>query len=243
MKFSNKLTIWWFLHVILLLSVFVRSGGHFKNTCELLNLRALKFSHVDKIYIYQCMGKIFWVEFQRYPLKFHTKYLTHTLKDIIFIQHRALWFKSSCTFLKCPLGNSTSYSTGVPVITISWHSNLSRVTHLSVHEELGDRNCESQLKAFKVKKKSNRISWKITMNLENIPTILKQWWYIFCIWQKMKHLENMKVLLGWAGHSYLQTYGWHFKYNFRDGWALIPSSPNRAVKMWLQKLSNSTDQS
>ena len=25
------------------------------------------------------MGKIFCVEFQRYPLKFHTKYLTHTL--------------------------------------------------------------------------------------------------------------------------------------------------------------------
>ena len=33
------------------------------------------------------MGKIFCVEFQRYPLKFHTKYLTHTLKDMIFIQH------------------------------------------------------------------------------------------------------------------------------------------------------------
>ena len=69
------------------------SGGRFKNTYELLNLRALKFSPVDKIYIFQCMGKIFCVEFQRYPLKFHTKYLTHTLKDITFIQH---WnFKSS----------------------------------------------------------------------------------------------------------------------------------------------------
>ena len=33
------------------------------------------------------MGKIFCVEFQRIPLKFHTKYLTHTLKDMIFIQH------------------------------------------------------------------------------------------------------------------------------------------------------------
>ena len=29
------------------------------------------------------MGKIFCVEFQRVPLKFHTKYLTHTLKDAI----------------------------------------------------------------------------------------------------------------------------------------------------------------
>ena len=39
------------------------------------------------------MVKIFCVEFQREPLKFHTKYLTHTMKDFILIQH---WnFKSS----------------------------------------------------------------------------------------------------------------------------------------------------
>ena len=69
------------------------SGGRFKNTYELLNLRALKFSPVNKIRLFQCMGKIFCVEFQRYPLKFHTTYLTHALKDMIFIQH---WnFKSS----------------------------------------------------------------------------------------------------------------------------------------------------
>ena len=68
-------------------------GGRFNNTYELLNLRALKFSPVDKIYIFQCMDQIFCVEFQRYTLKFHTKYLTHTLKDMIFIQY--LNFKSS----------------------------------------------------------------------------------------------------------------------------------------------------
>ena len=69
------------------------AGGRFKKTYELLNLRALKISPVNKIHIFQCMSKIFCVEFQRYPLKFHTKYLTHTLKDTIFIQH---WnFKSS----------------------------------------------------------------------------------------------------------------------------------------------------
>ena len=61
--------------------------GHFKNTYELLSLRALKFSLVNKIYIFHCMGKIFCVEFQREPLKFQTKYHTHTLKDTIFIQH------------------------------------------------------------------------------------------------------------------------------------------------------------
>ena len=69
------------------------SGGRFKNMYELLNLRALKFSQVNNFHIFQCMGKIFCVEFQRYPLKFHTKYLTHTLKDMVFIRH---WnFKSS----------------------------------------------------------------------------------------------------------------------------------------------------
>ena len=74
-------------------AVEIGAGGRFKNTYELLNQRALKFSYVNKIHIFQCMGKIFCVEFQRYPLKFHTKYLTHTLKDMIFMQ---FWnFKSS----------------------------------------------------------------------------------------------------------------------------------------------------
>ena len=46
-----------------------------------------------KNHIFQCMGMIFCVEFQREPLKFHTKYLTHTFKDVDFI-HR--WkFKSA----------------------------------------------------------------------------------------------------------------------------------------------------
>ena len=63
--------------------------GRLKNTYELLNLRvrALKYLPVNKIHIFQCMGEIFCVEFQRYPLKFHTKYLTHTSKYMFFIQH------------------------------------------------------------------------------------------------------------------------------------------------------------
>ena len=60
--------------------------GRLKNTYELLNLRALKISILYKNEIFQCMGKIFCVEFQRFPLKFHTKYLIHTLKDDDFIQ-------------------------------------------------------------------------------------------------------------------------------------------------------------
>ena len=51
------------------------------------------------------MGKIFCAEFQRVPLKFHTTYLTHTLKGKIFYETeilRALRVKSSYAFLKCP---------------------------------------------------------------------------------------------------------------------------------------------
>ena len=35
-----------------------------------------------KNHIFQCMSKIFCMEFQTVPLKFHTKYLTHTLKSV-----------------------------------------------------------------------------------------------------------------------------------------------------------------
>ena len=62
--------------------IFWQQGGRFKNAYELLNLRALKIPMLYKNRIFQCMGKIFCVEFQRVPLKFHTKYLTHTLKDV-----------------------------------------------------------------------------------------------------------------------------------------------------------------
>ena len=56
----------------------VSPGGCFKNAYELLNLRALKFSPANSMYIFQCINKIFCVEFQRVPLKFLTKYLAHS---------------------------------------------------------------------------------------------------------------------------------------------------------------------
>ena len=71
----------------------ITARGRFKNAYEVLNLRALKISMLYKSTIFQCMGKIFCVEFQRVPLKFHTKYHTHTLIDVDFIYR---WkFKSS----------------------------------------------------------------------------------------------------------------------------------------------------
>ena len=81
----------------------VSSGGHFKNTYELLYLRAVTFSLVNEIHIFQCMGKIVCVEFIRVPLKFHTKYLIHTWKTCFLYNTeilRPLRFKSSYTFLK-----------------------------------------------------------------------------------------------------------------------------------------------
>ena len=77
---------------------------HLKNAYELLNLNALKFSLLYKIQIFQCMGMIFSVEFQRVPLKFHTKYLTFILNDMFFLYNveilRALRFKSLWAFKK-----------------------------------------------------------------------------------------------------------------------------------------------
>ena len=42
--------------------------GCFKKTWWLLNLRALKVSHINKISIFQCIGKIFCMVFQREPV-------------------------------------------------------------------------------------------------------------------------------------------------------------------------------
>ena len=53
-------------------------------TYVLLNLRALKIQALYKNRISQCMSTIFCVEFQRYHLKLHTKYLAHTMKDVYF---------------------------------------------------------------------------------------------------------------------------------------------------------------
>ena len=82
------------------------SCGRFKTTYEILNITALKCSLVNKIYIFPCMGKISCVEFQRYALKFHTKYLAHTWK-MRFLYNieilKDLGFKSSYAFFKRPL--------------------------------------------------------------------------------------------------------------------------------------------
>ena len=91
---------------VLLWIFFPHAWGCSKNTYELKNLRALKFSLVSKIYIFQCMGKIFCVEFQS-TLWNSTQNIIPThwkmwcLYNIEIL--RALMFKSSYEFLKRPL--------------------------------------------------------------------------------------------------------------------------------------------
>ena len=109
-------------------------GDPINNVYELLNLWALKFSLLNKLHIFQCLGKIFCVEFQRYPLKFHTKYLTHTLKDVIFIKY---WdFKSFqiyeliCVFEPTNTHNSIINPPGLifSILTIPGHARMVPVT-------------------------------------------------------------------------------------------------------------------
>ena len=73
---GNKLLVWCWSYL--------NAGGHLKNINKLLDLGALT---PYEIHMFQCMGNIFCVEFQRAPLKFHTKYVTHTSKDIIILQN------------------------------------------------------------------------------------------------------------------------------------------------------------
>ena len=87
-------------------------GGCFKNAWELLNLRGLKISMLCKNHIFQGMGKIFCVEFQRAPLKFHTKYLTHTLKDV---DCECFWNAPQCL---CPACRTTLIATRFWVVMI-----------------------------------------------------------------------------------------------------------------------------
>ena len=79
------------------------------------------------------MGQIFCVEFQRFPLKFHTKYLIYSLKDTIFTQSltlRVIRFKSSQVFLKRPPGydlkNAICHLVLTATICRSSHDNTLR---------------------------------------------------------------------------------------------------------------------
>ena len=69
----------------------VRPGGSFNNIYKLLNLGTLMIRAVYKGHIFQYIGK-FHVEFSSVPLKFHSKYINHTLKN--YISHKSGNLKS-----------------------------------------------------------------------------------------------------------------------------------------------------
>ena len=99
--------------------------GRFKNAYEFVNLGALKMSTLYNIRIVQCMGKIFCVEIQRYTLKYYTKYLIHTMKDVWFVN----WWK-----FKSPLayklsiywaGSNTGHLIWIELTrSVNFHTNL-----------------------------------------------------------------------------------------------------------------------
>ena len=60
----------------------IGQGGHFKNAYELVNRELLNFQHCIKIISFSVWVRYFVWNFKGYPLKFHTKYPTHALKDV-----------------------------------------------------------------------------------------------------------------------------------------------------------------
>ena len=81
---------------------YMTRGWGVKNANELVNLGAPKSSPLNKLHMFLCTDKIFYVEFQRVPLKCNTKYRIHTLKILLLYQVenlRALRFTSSYAFL------------------------------------------------------------------------------------------------------------------------------------------------
>ena len=65
----------------------MRSFGHcfWRGMIELVNQGYLKNFHLQMKFSYFTLWviKVFCVEFQRIPSMFHTRYLTHTLKDVL----------------------------------------------------------------------------------------------------------------------------------------------------------------
>ena len=113
----------------------IRIGGRFKNTYELLNLRALKFSPWIKstsfnvwvrYFVWNFKGTLWNSTRNIWPIHWKIRFLYNM--EIL----RALRFKSSYEFLKRPLGEDPSF--GITDIQIQWYR-----THTS--QQRGIFNC------------------------------------------------------------------------------------------------------
>ena len=90
----------WCLYASFSLNEIYKTQGRFKDVNELLNLRALKFS---PLYKYTVVWAKYFMRNFTWPLKFHTRYVTHTSKDMYNTDILTpLAFKSSYTFLPSP---------------------------------------------------------------------------------------------------------------------------------------------
>ena len=67
--------------------------GAFKNMYKLLNVSIIKISALYEILSFVVWVRCFCVRFQKYSLKFHTKYLAHLLKDVY---SKKRWDFKSC---------------------------------------------------------------------------------------------------------------------------------------------------
>ena len=80
---AEGVSIWWRHHVWQAVN---NDDWPNQKIYELLTQRAPQDSLLYNNGNFQCMGKIFCVGFQRYPLKLDAKHLTHKLKYVFFIE-------------------------------------------------------------------------------------------------------------------------------------------------------------
>ena len=94
---AENVSFWWRHHDLPMLIWTTRES--FKNSYDLINLGTLKSSLLNKLHIFHCMGKICCAEFQRVPLKFHSKLISYHTSKLFFSYNvknlRALIFTSS----------------------------------------------------------------------------------------------------------------------------------------------------
>ena len=81
----------------------------------------------------------FCVEFQMYPLKFHTKYLTHTLKDMIFLGSLYFIQRICCKELEIQM-KYTKYTLMILLVCVTVIHSCRRVGIMPLNSSLPGQN-------------------------------------------------------------------------------------------------------
>ena len=88
---------------VLYISLFIQPGGRLTKTYDVTIPRYRKSQRkitVGKMHILRCMGSKFCVKFQRAPLKFHTRFWTHSPQNMHFTRcskFDELWYLTVMT--------------------------------------------------------------------------------------------------------------------------------------------------